>query len=170
MDVFQAIKSRKSVRSFLDETVESEKLVKILEAARLAPSAFNRQEWRFVIVQDIDNKRKLVNYAKSPSFIAEAPVVIVACAKPNGPVMSCGQPCYIIDVAIALDHVSLAAVEYDLGSCWTSIFDEDKVKEILGIPKEIRVIALMPLGYPKDPSISEKRRLPLAQLIKFENW
>ena len=170
MDVVQAIKSRKSVRSFLDKPVESEKLVNVLEAARLAPSIFNRQEWRFVIVRDVENKRKLVNYAKSPSFISEAPVVIVACAKPNETVMSCNQPCYIIDVTIALDHVTLAAIEYGLGSCWSCLFDENKVKEIFGIPEEIRVIALMPLGYPTDPSLSEKRRLPLAQLIKFETW
>ena len=170
MDVVQAIKSRKSVRSFLDKPVESEKLVNVLEAARLAPSIFNRQEWRFVIVRDVENKRKLVDYAKSPSFIAEAPVVIVACAKPNETVMSCNQPCYIIDVTIALDHITLAAIKYGLGSCWSCLFDENRVKEIFGIPEEIRVIALMPLGYPTDPSLSEKRRLPLAQLIKFETW
>jgi len=118
----------------------------------------------------VENKRKLVNYAKSPFFISEAPVVIVACAKPNETVMSCNQPCYIIDVTIALDHVTLAAIEYGLGSCWSCLFDENKVKEIFGIPEEIRVIALMSLGYPTDPSLSEKRRLPLAQLIKFETW
>ena len=170
MDVVQTIKSRKSVRSFLDKPVESEKLVNVLEAARLAPSFFNRQEWRFVIVQDVETKKRLVDYAKSPSFIAEAPVVIVACAKPDKTVTSDSQPYYIIDVTIALDHITLAAIEYGLGSCWSSLFDEKKVKEILGIPEDIRVIALMPLGYPTDPSLSEKRRLPLAQLIKFEKW
>ena len=154
----------------MDKPVESEKLVNVLEAARLAPSFFNRQEWRFVIVQDVETKKRLVDYAKSPSFIAEAPVVIVACAKPDKTVTSDSQPYYIIDVTIALDHITLAAIEYGLGSCWSSLFDEKKVKEILGIPEDIRVIALMPLGYPTDPSLSEKRRLPLAQLIKFEKW
>ena len=170
MDVIQAIKSRESVRSFLDKKVESEKLINILEAARLAPSFFNRQEWRFVIVRDSENKKKLVNYAKSPSYVAEAPIVIVACAKPAGSLTSSGQPSYVMDVAIALDHVTLAAVKYGLGSCWTSVFDEKRVKEILDIPEKIRVIALLPLGYPKNPSLSEKSRLPLAQLIKFEKW
>ena len=170
MDVVQAIKSRKSVRSFLDKPVESQKLVNVLEAARLAPSIFNRQEWWFVIVQDAENKKRLVDYARSPSFIAEAPVVIVACGKPNGTVTSGSHPYYIIDITIALDHITLAAIEYGLGSCWSSLFDENKVKEIFDIPEEIRVIALMPLGYPIDPSLSEKRRLPLAQLIKFEKW
>lgn len=170
MDVIQAIKSRESVRSFLDKQVESQKIINILETARLAPSFFNRQEWRFVIVRDNESKRKLVDYANSPSYVAEAPVVIVGCAKPVGSLPNLGQPSYIIDVAIALNHVTLAAVEYGLGSCWTSIFDEKKVKEILDIPEKIRVIALIPLGYPKTPLLSDKRRLPLAQLIKFEKW
>ena len=138
--------------------------------ARLAPSFFNRQEWRFVIVRDIKTKRNLVNYANSPSFVAESPIVIVGCGKPIAPVASSDKSSYIIDASIALSHVTLAAVEYGLGSCWISIFDETKVKEILDIPENIRVIALIALGYPKDLSVSKKRRLPLAQLVKFEKW
>ena len=170
MDVIQAIKSRKSVRSFLDKKVESEKVTDILEMARLAPSFFNRQDWRFVIVQDIRTKEKLVNYAKSPSFVAESPIVIVGCGKPIKQIASSDQSSFIIDAAIALNHITLAAVEYGLGSCWVSIFDETKVKEILDIPNEIKVIGLVSLGYPKDPEVLEKKRLPLAQLIKFEKW
>lgn len=170
MNVIEAVEFRRSVREFSDKKIESNKLVKILEAARLAPSAFNRQEWRFVLVKDSETIQKLVTEAKSPPFVSKAPVVIVACAKPNGPVMSCGQPCYVIDVAIALDHLSLAAVEYGIGSCWVSLFDETKVREMLGIPDEVRVIALMLLGYPLNPLQSKKRRLPLAQLVRFEKW
>ena len=170
MDVIKSIKSRESVRSFLDKEVESDKLTNILEMARLAPSFFNRQDWRFVIVRNIKTKRKLVNDAKSPTFVAESPIVIVGCGKPIEPIANSDQSSYIIDTAIALTHVTLAAVEYGLGSCWTSIFDEKKVKEILDIPEEIRVIGLISLGYPKDISVSEKRRLPLDQLIKFEKW
>ena len=170
VDVIQAIKSRKSVRSFLDKKVESEKVTNILEMARLAPSFFNRQDWRFVVVRDITTKNKLVNNAKSPSFVAEFPIVIVGCGKPIEHISSSDQSSYIIDAAIALNHVTLAAVEYGLGSCWISIFDEKKVKEILDIPEEIRIIGLVSLGYPKETSVSEKRRIPLAQLIKFEKW
>lgn len=170
MDVIQAIKSRKSIRSFLDKKVESKKLTNILEMARLAPSFFNRQDWRFVIVQDINTKRKLVNYAETPSFVTESPIVIVGCGKPVELLTNSDKSSYIIDAAIALDHVCLAAVEYGLGSCWISNFDEKKVKEILDIPEEIRVIGIISLGYPKDVLDSEKRRIPLAQLIKFEKW
>ena len=170
MDVIKSIKSRESVRSFLDKEVESDKLTNILEMARLAPSFFNRQDWRFVIVRNIKTKRKLVNDAKSPTFVAESPIFIVGCGKPIEPIANSDQSSYIIDTTIALTHVTLAAVEYGLGSCWTSIFDEKKVKEILDIPEEIRVIGLISLCYPKDISVSEKRRLPLDQLIKFEKW
>ena len=170
MDVIQAIKSRVSVRSFLDKEVESDKVTNILEMARLAPSFFNRQDWRFVIVRDIKTKRKLVNEANSPSFVAESPIVIVGCGKTIQPISNSDKSSYIIDATIALTHVTLAAVEYGLGSCWASLFDEKKVKQILDIPEEIRVIGIISLGYPKNVSVSEKRRLPLAQLIKFEKW
>jgi nitroreductase len=170
MDVVEAIKTRKCVRNYLDKAIEEEKLLHILEAARLAPSAFNRQRWRFVIVRDRQTKGKLGKAAKIPPFVKKAPIIIVACAKTDSCMMRYGQPCFPIDVAIALDHITLAAVEYGLGTCWINTFDENKVQEILGIPEEIRVIALMPLGYPSDPSIVEKERLPLDVILRYDNW
>jgi nitroreductase len=152
MDVMNAIKTRKSVRAYLDRPVEDDKLNAVLEAARLAPSASNRQEWRFVIVREPETRKKLAAVAGGQAFVGEAPLLIVACAETDGHVMRCGQPCYPIDVAIALDHMSLAAVELGLGSCWIGLFDEKKVREILQIPDEIRVVELMPLGYPSDPA------------------
>jgi len=170
MNVIDAIKTRKSVRAYLDKPVENEKLDTILKAARFAPSAANLQEWRFVVVRDSDKRKKLVEAAKGQTFVGEAPVVLVACAETDNHVMTCGQLCYPIDVAIALDHITLAAVELGLGTCWIGKFDEKKVKEILGIPEEIRVVGLMPLGYPSDPSLVEKRRLPLEKIVKYERW
>ena len=170
MDVLDAIRTRRSVRKYLNKTVEKKKLITILEAGRLAPSASNRQEWRFVIVSDRETKRKLAEIANRQTFIGEAPVVIVACAQIDGHVMKCGQLCYPIDVAIALDHITLAAVELGLGTCWIGAFDENEVKEILGIPPEIRVIGIMPLGYPSDSSVVNKKRLPLNEIVKYEHW
>jgi len=170
LDVTQAIKSRKSVRNFLDKKVEKETLTSILEMARIAPSFFNCQNWRFIVVQDIQTKKRLVNDAKSPSFVAESPVVIVGCGKPFESITSSDNSSYIIDATIALNYVTLAAVQFGLGSCWINIFDEKKVKEILDIPGENRVVALLSLGYPKDVSVSEKKRKSLTQLIKFEKW
>jgi nitroreductase len=170
MDVMNAIKTRKSVRAYLAKPVEDEKLSAVLEAARLAPSASNRQEWRFVIVREVETRKKLASAAGGQAFVGEAPVLIVACAEADGHVMRCGQLCYPIDVAIALDHMSLAAVELGLGSCWVGHFDEKKVKEILHIPDEIRVVELMPLGYPSDPAAITKKRLPLDRIVKYEHW
>lgn len=170
MNVKDAIKTRKSVRAYLARPVEDEKLNAVLEAAQLAPSASNRQEWRFVIVRDPETRKELSAAAGGQAFVGEAPVLIVACAETDGHVMRCGQLCYPIDVAIALDHISLAAVELGLGSCWIGLFDEKKVKEILHIPDEIRVVELMPLGYPTDPSAIAKKRLPLDRIVKYEHW
>jgi len=170
MNVSEAIRTRKSVRSYLPKQVEDEKLTAVLEAARLAPSASNRQEWRFVIVRDAETRRKIAEAANNQTFIGEAPSVIVACAETDGRIMMCGQPCYPIDVAIALDHIALAAVEHGLGTCWIGAFNEEKVKQILGIPEKIRVVELMPIGYATDPSPVEKKRLSLDAIVKHERW
>jgi len=170
MDVLDAIRTRKSVRNYLNQTVEEDKLLAILEAGRLAPSASNRQEWRFIIVRNQEVKKKLAKAATNQSFVAEASILIVACAETDEHVMRCGQMCYPIDVAIALDHMTLAAVELGLGTCWIGAFYENEVKQILGIPAEIKVVALMPLGYPIDSSTTNKIRLSLNQIVKFDHW
>jgi nitroreductase len=168
--VITAISTRKSIRAYLNRPVEEEKINKIFEAARLAPSASNRQEWRFVIVRDPETRKKISQVAYNLGFIATAPVVIVACAESDGHAMPCGQLSYPIDVAIALDHITLAAVELGLGTCWVAMFDEQKVKQILGIPENIRVVELMPLGYPVNPSAVEKKRLPFDKIVKYDRW
>jgi len=170
MNVSDAIRTRKSVRSYLPRQVEDEKLTAVLEAARLAPSAGNRQEWRFVIVRDAETRRRIAEAANNQTFIGEAPAVIVACAETDGRIMMCGQACYPIDVAIALDHIALAAVEHGLGTCWIGAFNEEKVKQILSIPEKIRVVELMPIGYATDPSPVEKKRLSLDAIVKHEHW
>jgi len=170
MKVVDAIKARKSVRAYLDKPVENDKLNTVLKAGRLAPSASNRQEWRFLIVREPGIRKKIAEAAGSQTFVGEAPVVIVACAETDGHAMMCGQLCYPIDVTIALDHMALTAVELGLCTCWIGRFDEKKVKEILDIPEQVRVVILMPLGYPVDPSPSEKNRLPLDTIVKYEHW
>jgi nitroreductase len=170
MDVFEAINKRRSVRTYLDKPIEEEKLNTVLEAGRLAPSASNRQEWRFVIVRDGEVRRKLGEAANEQSFVGTAPVVIAACAVTDEHVMSCGQLCYPIDVAIALDHISLTAVEQGLGTCWIGAFNEGKVKEILGIPEKVRVVELMPIGYPAIRTVKEKDRLPFNKIVKHDHW
>ncbi len=169
MNVFQAIKSRKSIRSYQDRPIEEEKLLRVLEAGRLAPSAKNLQEWKFVIVKDKELRKKLVAAANNQRFIAEAPVVIAGCATLVDYVMSCGQYAYPIDLAIAMDHMTLQAVEEGLGTCWIGSFKEDEVKKLLNIPPEVRIVELLTLGYPETIPPARARK-KLEETICFDRW
>jgi nitroreductase len=168
MDLMQAIRARRSIRNFLDKSVEEELLLAVLEAGRLAPSARNMQDWRFIVVRDAATRSLLAKAARDQQFVGQAPVVIAACGT-SDLVMTCGQPAYAIDVAIALDHMTLAAAAFGLGTCWIGAFYEDLVKEILGVPPEIRVVALLPLGYPAEEPEPRPRK-SLDEIMAREHW
>jgi nitroreductase len=170
MDVHDAIRVRKSVRAFLDRPIPEETLARVLEAARLAPSARNGQEWRFVVVRDKAVREKIAVEAARQPFIGTSPVLLAGCAQTDGRIMRCGQAAYPIDLAIAMDHLTLAAVEEGLGTCWIGSFDESIVQRLLGIPPEVRVVQLMPLGYPADPAPVEKSRLSMTEIAHNERW
>jgi nitroreductase len=169
MDVFTAISQRRSVRAYKNTHVEEDKLRKILEAARLSPSASNRQEWKFVVVKKKETSQKLAKAALGQSFIGEAPVVIVACATETESVMLCGQPAYTVDVSIACAFMILQAYELGLGTCWIGAFKEDEVKKILKILESVRVVAMIPLGYP-DEDPSQRSRKGLDQIVCFDKY
>lgn len=170
MDVYEAIRRRRSVRAFADREIGEELLNRLLEAGRLAPSAKNFQEWRFVVVRDQKTRLRLAEAARGQRFVGQAPVVLACCAETDNHVMTCGQLCYPIDLAIAIDHITLAAAAEGLGTCWIGAFYEDRVKEILGIPEAVRVVALLPLGYSADPSPAEKSRRPKEEIVRYEHW
>jgi len=169
MDVFTAISQRRSVRAYKAVEVEEEKLKKILEAARLSPSASNRQDWKFIVVKNKETKKKLAKAAFGQSFIGEAPVVIVACGTEPKAIMACGQPAYTVDVSIACTFMILLAHELGFGTCWIGAFKEDEVKKILKIPESVRVVAMIPLGYP-DEDPSQRSRKGLDQIICSEKF
>jgi len=169
MNVIEAIRNRRSIRSFENRPIEDEKLKVVLEAGRLAPSAKNLQEWKFIVVKDEKTRKNLATAAKGQSFVGEAPVVIVACGTVTDYVMTCGQLTYPIDVAISLDHMTLAAVDEGLGTCWIGAFYEDSVKEILGIPANNRVVALLPIGYPKESPPARPRK-SISEIVVYERW
>jgi nitroreductase len=170
VDVYEAISRRKSVRGFTKEEVPEKIISRLLEAARQAPSASNRQEWRFMVVRDQTMRNQLADAARGQKFVGEAPVVLACCAETDEHVMACGQLCYPIDVAIAIDHITLCAAAEGLGTCWIGAFDEEQVKKLLGIPSPIRVVGLLPLGYPKDSSTVKKNRLPFEAIVRYERW
>ncbi len=169
MDVFEAIKDRRSIRRYKDMEVNEEKLNKILESARLAPSAANRQEWKFLVVKDENTRKNLVTAAKGQQFIQEAPVIIVACSTESASVMPCGQPAYTVDLSIAVSFMVLEAVEEGLGTCWLGAFSEEAVKKTLGIPAGIRVVAMFTLGYP-DESPDPRPRKTTGQIVCYEQY
>ena len=169
MDVFTAISQRSSVRAYKATDVEEDKLTKILEAARLSPSASNRQDWKFVIVKNMETRKKLAKAAFEQSFIGEAPVVIVACGTEPRAVMGCGQPTHTVNVSIACAYMILEAYELGLGTCWIGAFNEDEAKKILSVPNNVRVVAMTPVGYPAEPP-SKKSRKTLDQIVCFENY
>ena len=179
--VLDIIRERFSVRHYLDQPVEQEKLDLILEAARLAPSASNSQPWHFYIVR---NKEKIKALAQDMplgshlvinSFIAEAPAVMVATAGSISlfhKVMSfiIHKKWYFIDMGIALEHMVLTAWELGIGSCWVGWFDERKVKSLLNIPRNQEVIAFLTLGYPKEERLPfPKTRKKLEEIAEYVN-
>ncbi|MBU0951484.1 MAG: nitroreductase family protein [Elusimicrobia bacterium] len=169
MNVMEAIKNRRSIRKYQNKPVEKEKLNSVLEAARLAPSARNRQEWQFIVVQDKQTREKLSIAANNQAFVSEAPVVIACCGLDDGYLMRCGQPATTVDLSIAIDHMTLKAVEEGLGSCWIGSFYKDEVKKILGIPKDIQVVELLTLGYPaENPDTRDRKNL--EEIVRWDKW
>jgi nitroreductase len=170
MDIYEAVLTRKSVRAFTNQDIPEDVLRRVLEAGRHAPSANNFQEWRFVVVRDAQSRAKLSRAACRQSFVATAPVVLACCAEGTDHLMTCGQLSYPIDVAIAVDHITLCAAAEGLGTCWIGAFYEDEVKKLLGIPRQVRVVVLLPMGYPQNPTAVRKSRISLEKIVKYERW
>lgn len=158
MDVFTAISQRKSVRKYKSQPVEEDMLRRVLDAGRIAPSAGNRQDWKFIVVRDHETRRKLAVVAKNQMFLEQAPVAIVGCAVEPTYTMMCGQSAGILDVSIAFSFMILEATEQGLGTCWLGAFDEAAVKKILGVPDHVRVVAMTPLGYADEAPAGRPRK------------
>jgi nitroreductase len=168
MAVLDVIKKRYSCRAYRDKEIEQEKLDELLEAAREAPSAKNSQDWRFVVVRDKEMKSKVASSTNRPEVFAKAGVIIAACSN-SDMVMTCGQAIGPIDVAIALEHISLQAIELGLGSCWIGSFEEKAVREALGVPEGVAIIELMAVGYPENGG-RESSREPIEKIVCYDRW
>jgi len=168
MTVFEAIRKRYSCRAYQDRPLEKEKLNQLLESARLAPSAKNTQDWRFVVITNKEIKRKVAQTTNRPEIFEKAGAIIAACSNSNE-VMRCGQAIGPIDVAIALEHIALQATELGLGTCWIGSFETEKVRSILGIPTDINIIELMTVGYPADKPKTPNRE-PIEKIVCYDKW
>jgi len=169
MDVFEAIQKRKSSRSHKSKLIPKETLGKLLEAARLSPSAKNIQPWHFIVVTDAD-KRKALSKGLYAKFLSEIAAVIVLCGDEKA-----SPDWYVVDVALAGENMVIAATAEGLGTCWVGSFNEGAVKTMLEIPQDLRVVALMAVGYAKDKtSIKSKmiqfirRRKTLGEIASWE--
>jgi nitroreductase len=184
MDLFEAIKTRRSIRKYSDKTVEDGKLQAVLEAVRMAPSWANYQCWRMVVVREKTTKQRISEmsyvesyfspkgYKSNPSMkaLVEAPVVIVLCADPAQSGVLWGQNYYLVDVGLAAQNLMLAARGQGLGTVFVGVYDEEKLKSLLNIPSEIRIVGLFPLGYPVEEKKDGPARKPLQDFCFHEQW
>jgi nitroreductase len=169
MDFQNLIKNRYSVRSYQDKAVEEDKLQKVLEAARLAPTAANKQPFKLIVVKTRGKKEDLKRIYHADWF-SEAPLVICACAVSKEAWTRRDGHCYMeVDVAIAMDHLILAAADLGLGTCWIAAFDAQAAREILKLPDDVEPLLFTPLGYPADEP-GTKTRKGLDELVRYEKW
>lgn len=169
MNFYELINKRYSVRSYKTKPVEEEKLVQVLNAVRLAPTATNRQPFQFIVIHTAGREAELKRiYGKE--WLSQAPVVICACSIPSQAWSRMDNKNYNeVDVAIAMDHLILAATDLGLGTCWVAAFDPAAAKEILRLPEGVEPIAFTPIGYPADQP-KEKKRKDLSELVRYERW
>lgn len=169
MEFSDLIRERYSVRAYTPDPIEDEKLDRVLEAARLAPTAANRQPFRILVIETAGREEELSRiYGKA--WFVQPPLVICACGLPEeGWTRRDGKSYVDVDVAIVMDHLILAAANEGLGTCWVGAFDPDAAREVLSLPEEVEPIAFTPLGYPADEPGSKKRK-PLDKLVRYGNW
>ena len=166
MKFIELTKERHSVRSYTARLVEQEKLDYILECARLAPSAVNKQPWKFMVVQSPEGKSKICQcYARE--WMAEAPLYIIVCAVADEAWTRRydGKNHADIDAAIATEHICLAAADQGLGTCWVCNFDTARCSEILGLTPSMYPLALIPVGYPADETVPDKKRKDTGEIV-----
>lgn len=184
METLEAIKTRRSIRKFSDQPVEPEKLQAVLEAVQQAPSWSNRQCWSLVVVQDqairtriselsfVESFFSTYGYKSNPAQkgLAQAPIVLVACADPQQSGDLRGEQYYMADLGIATQNLMLAAHDLGLGTVFVGVFDEEQLKGLLGIPPHIRIVGLFPLGYPAGEAKGGPPRKPLSEFVHYGTW
>ena len=170
MDFHELIRVRRSIRGYRPDTVEEDVLARVLGAARVAPSACNLQPFHIIVVTDAKTRARM-SAVYSGAWLSAAPVLLVGCVEPERAwKRRDGWNAAEVDLAIAMDHVILAATQEGLGTCWVCAFDEAKAKEILGVPPGVRVVAMTPLGYPDGTPPQPSTRKSLADLVRRERW
>jgi len=169
MEILPEILTRRSIRSFTAQPLEKDQLDRILEAGRLAPSAKNRQEWRFIVIQKKEVRQKMMEAAFSQEYVGQAPVIMAVCTTNIDYRMPNGQASFPVDLAFAASHMVLQAVHEGLGTCCVTTFDEQEVREILTVPFSMRVVLLILIGY-ADESPEPTPRKSIRQISARDHW
>ncbi len=162
MDVKEAIRGRRSIRKYRGKQISPDVMEDLLDSMRLSPSSSNEQRWSIVIVTDAELRKELVAASGNQKFVGECSAYLVG-------VIDRGDDFRTIDLTIALDHLTLRAVELGLGTCWIGDFDPEKVSKILGIPNDKVVPICMTLGYPALNPGARKRK-KLTELFHSDRW
>jgi len=176
MDVMKAINTRRSVREYSGRDIPPDSMRRMREALRSAPSACNYQPWHFIFVTEGEMRRRLATASNNQSFMADAPMIVVCCGLPEQAYKSMGGygNSVDIDVTIALDHLMLAAVGEGLGTCWIGSFRELEVKQLLGIPEDVKVVGMTPLGYPasadRNRPLDDNLRKPESEIFSEQRY
>jgi nitroreductase len=169
MEFSRVIERRYSVRAYKPDPVEQDKLERVLEAARLAPTAVNFQPFQLIVIHTEGREDELNRIYRKDWFV-QPPLVIAACGlSERGWVRRDGRSYLDVDTGIVMDHLILAATNEGLGTCWIGNFDVDAAREVLGLPDDVEPIAFTPLGYADDKPRAKKRR-PLGELMRYERW
>ena len=161
------IQERYSVRGYKPDPVEEDKLQQVLEAARLAPTAANRQRFQLIVVRTEGREEELRRVYNKDWFV-QPPLAICACRYPLDPARK-RKDYTDVDIGIVIDHLILAATELGLGTCWIGAFDPIVTREVLGLPDEVEPVIWTPLGYPADPPRTKQRK-PLSELVRYGHW
>jgi len=161
------IQSRYSVRAYKPDPVEEDKLQQVLEAARWAPTAANRQRFQLIVIHTAGREQELRRIYDKDWFV-QPPLVICACRYPWDPARR-RKDYTDVDIGIVVDHLILVAAELGLGTCWIGAFDPAAAREVLGLPDEVEPVVFTPLGYPADLP-RPKERKPLSELVRYEHW
>ncbi len=173
MELLESIRTRRSIRKYQGKPVEWDKIANILDAGRLAPSAGNLQNWRFIVVQDDNGRKKIAEACLKQTWIESAPTIIAVVAEPEKARRfygARGERLYTIqNCAAAAENMLLAAHDLGLGACWIGAFDELMVSRVLGLPEHVKVNAVITIGYPAEkPEQPPKYRI--EHILWFETW
>jgi nitroreductase len=169
MALLPIIQNRRSIKRFKPTPVEKARLDRILEAGRLAPSAKNRQEWRFVVIQKDSLRQKIKEASFGDEKVGQAPVILVLCTTNIEYVMPNGQLSYPIDLAFAAAFMTLQAQAEGLGSCCHTTFDEQQVRELITVPYSMRVVMLLLIGYPEEIPEPAPRKA-MRRIVAYDHW